>query len=156
MKATLYFDGSAEPTNPGICRAGAVLILEDQRQQSFSQLLGIGSNNTAEYGGLLLGLRAALSYGITSLDIYGDSKLVVNCINDNWGSKQAHLTLAIESCRLLLGCLDSWSLTWIPREKNVADAPSKLKKDVGVLGETESVIGKALAEMRKVRVKCKS
>jgi ribonuclease HI len=127
MKAVLYFDGSAEPTNPGRATAGAVLQLEDGQQHSFTQYLGQGSNNSAEYGGLILGCIQATNLGVKEIEIYGDSRLVVNCVNGTWKSKQAHLTLHIQQARGLLNYFDEWSLKWIPRDRNIADAYSRCK-----------------------------
>lgn len=125
MKGILYFDGSAAPTNPGMCTAGAVLLIGDSNKQ-YSQLLGQGTSNSAEYGGLILGLTKAIEEGVTEIEIYGDSKLVVMCVRGDWGSKQAHLTLCIGYARVLLHQFESWSLTHIPREENIADPATRV------------------------------
>lgn len=127
LKGKMYFDGSAEPTNPGAATGGAYLEVEDGRVLTYSQFLGKGSNNSAEYGGLILGSLNALKEGITHIQIYGDSKLVVNCVNGAWRSKQAHLTLHIQQARMILDNFEEWKLIWIPREKNLADPYSRVR-----------------------------
>lgn len=126
LKGKLYFDGSAEPTNPGEATGGAYLEVEDGRVLTYTQFLGKGSNNSAEYGGLILGCFHALNEGVTHICIYGDSQLVVNCVNGKWRSKQAHLTLHIQQARMLLEKFEEWEVNWIPREKNLADPYSRV------------------------------
>ena len=72
----LFFDGCSKG-NPGKCGAGAVIYKDDQEVWSDSKFVGINTNNYAEYSGLLLGLEKAIDMGITELDVYGDSMLVI-------------------------------------------------------------------------------
>jgi ribonuclease HI len=75
--AKLWFDGGTFPLNPGHGGSGAVLAFEG-KEHSFSEYIGEKeTNNRAEYGGLLLGLKKALEMGITDLEVYGDSQLVI-------------------------------------------------------------------------------
>jgi ribonuclease HI len=122
MKAILFFDGSAAPSNPGHCTAGAVLITPDDTKHEYSQFMGTGTNNSAEFGGLILGLTKAIQMGVQHIEIYGDSDLVVKCSNGDWNTKQAHLYIALTYAKDLLSCFESWSMQWIPREHNIADA----------------------------------
>ena len=75
---TLYFDGSFSLQGAG---AGAVLVSPTgERLKYVVQMLFDGeasTNNTAEYEGLLAGLRAAMGLGIKRLKVKGDSQLVV-------------------------------------------------------------------------------
>ncbi|MFW5439032.1 reverse transcriptase-like protein, partial [Paenibacillus apiarius] len=41
------------------------------------------SNNVAEYNALLIGLQLAEEIGIQQLEAYGDSKLIVNQVEEN-------------------------------------------------------------------------
>ncbi|MGL6343117.1 MAG: reverse transcriptase-like protein, partial [Waterburya sp.] len=62
-----------------------VLVLEDGAKHSVSQYLGEKkTNNQAEYGGLLLGLRKALELEITHLVVFGDSQLIINQVNGEY------------------------------------------------------------------------
>lgn len=71
--ARLWFDGGTFPGNPGHGGGGAVLEI-DGEEYSFSEYLGGRvTNNRAEYGGLLLGLKKALEMGVTRLEVFGDS-----------------------------------------------------------------------------------
>ncbi len=81
-----YCDGACRVSNPGQCSAAFVVYDEDQVVAQFSTYLGpeLHTNNWAEYQGLLHLLRWAESIGTKRLDIYCDSKLVVNQVMDVW------------------------------------------------------------------------
>lgn len=118
MRATLHFDGSALPTNPGHAIGGAVLRLEDGREERLSLYIGEGSNNSGEYAGLILGLRRALELGTTHIEVFGDSDLVVKQVSNVWRSNKAHLTIARDWTQALLDCFEDWTISWVPREQN--------------------------------------
>lgn len=155
LTARLFFDGSTEPTNPGPCRAGASLMFPSGEVLHYSLLVGQGTNNTAEYAGLALGLTKALERGVTHLEAFGDSTLVVKCVNGEWASKQAHLTVHIQYCRLLLSFFDSWELTWVGRNFNIADMPSRTPQPFIAPPPAETYLQQALAKIQPVKVKCK-
>lgn len=120
-EAVLYFDGGAQP-NPGDGGAGFVLydghgnVLEERSCDviHYSKC----TSNQAEYCGLILGLRCANRFHIRSLKVKGDSKLVINQMNNKWRVKS-------EKLQELNQCANVWeeqfrrvSYEWIPREKN--------------------------------------
>jgi ribonuclease HI len=123
-KATLYFDGGTYPMNPGHGGAGAVLVLEDGAKHSFSEYLGEKkTNNQAEYGGLLLGLKKALELEINHLIVFGDSQLIINQVNGDYACHNEGLYPLYTQARSLVKQFHFCSLSWIRREKNsLADA----------------------------------
>ena len=73
---TLFFDGAARSDGAG---AGVVFVSPEKQVLTYSFVLGeLCSNNVAEYQALIIGLQMALEMEITEVEIYGDSKLVVN------------------------------------------------------------------------------
>jgi ribonuclease HI len=74
---TLNFDGASRG-NPGPSGIGAVIFYKGQEIWASCQYIGNKTNNQSEYSALILGLKKALSCGITSLTVYGDSLLVIN------------------------------------------------------------------------------
>lgn len=129
---TLYFDGACEPTNPGGISTGGWLIKDSSGVTIASDSLyiceGEGStNNVAEYGALLAGVKAAvklLPEG-DQLVIRGDSKLVVNQIAMRWKCNKDHLRRLRDECISTLYGV-RWKSEWIPREQNSeADTLSK-------------------------------
>lgn len=80
----LSFDGGAVP-NPG--RAGSAAVISDSNGKILyecGEFIQRATNNVAEYGGLIIGLRLALKRGISRLLIQGDSNLVISQISGKW------------------------------------------------------------------------
>ena len=92
----IFFDGGAAP-NPGIRHCCIVVdgeILEETN-------LGYGSNNEAEWIGLLWAMETAHSRGATEVEIIGDSMLVVNQANGLWKiNKKEFFPFKVEADRL--------------------------------------------------------
>src|SRR5215218_11386990 len=77
VKARLSTDGGARG-NPGPAAYGYVLEAEDGTiLDARGQRIGHATNNVAEYRALIAGLEAALSHGVTQLDVVSDSELLV-------------------------------------------------------------------------------
>ena len=73
---SLYFDGCSKG-NPGKAGAGFVIYENETELTSGNKYLGRQTNNVAEYSGLIMGLQKATELGITELNVYGDSMLVI-------------------------------------------------------------------------------
>ncbi|MEG1800167.1 MAG: ribonuclease HI family protein, partial [Synergistaceae bacterium] len=119
-----YFDGASRG-NPGTAGAGALLMNDGgEVVWETARFLGTKTNNEAEYTALLLLLKAAKERNVKTLNIYGDSTLVVSQVSKQWKINLPHLrALAQEAWALMDGM--SVTLEWIPREKNkLADALS--------------------------------
>jgi ribonuclease HI len=102
MKATLYTDGGARG-NPG--PAGIGVVLKDSGGRVIGEIargIGFQTNNEAEYKALIAGLELAHTKGVTELEVFMDSQLVVSQVNGEWKIKVEHLRpLAVEARRLL-------------------------------------------------------
>ena len=100
---TLYFDGASR-SNPGPASYGGVIYDENGVEQyTYKKYIGTATNNVAEYKALLNGLRLAHEKGITNLDVYGDSKLVIEQVTGNWKVKSPLLTpIHREICTFLV------------------------------------------------------
>lgn len=119
----LFTDGASRG-NPGPAGLGVVLEAEDgTRLWGGCAYLGEMTNNQAEYRALLAGLRKAAEWKPDRLDVFMDSKLVVDQVSGRYKIKNADLKpLAIEAKRLLSAFPES-SITHVPRAKNAgADA----------------------------------
>jgi len=114
-----YFDGSAIP-NPGKMKIGGFLqdSSDGQIVISYSNELGNGTNNEAEYLSLIELLQSALSKGITKIFIRGDSKLVVKQVNGEWKCKKSTLIPLRDKCIELLSKFDQWTVEHVRREFN--------------------------------------
>lgn len=138
MKLIIEADGGSRG-NPGVAGSGTVVYSENKVKilREIAYVVGKkASNNVAEYRGLIEGLRAARELGATAVDVYMDSKLVVEQMSGRWKIKHPDMkTLAIEARGLASG-IGKVTYTWIPREKNkVADALSNVAMDAAAAGE---------------------
>ncbi len=90
MKYKLYTDGGARG-NPGPAGIGGVLYKDDKLLASFSEYIGQGTNNQAEYTAILRGIELALRYEIDNLSCYLDSELVVKQLKMEYKVKNKEL-----------------------------------------------------------------
>lgn len=79
---------------------------------------GRGTNNEAEYDGLLLGLRRAKALGATRVRIHGDSQLIIKQLQGQYKVKAPNLQARFQEAKSLLEGFPSRSLKWIPRDAN--------------------------------------
>jgi ribonuclease HI len=104
-----YTDGACRRSNPGVCSCAFVILNADGTPHaSLATYLGpeLHTNNYAEYQGLLLLLRWAQAFGHKNLDIYCDSKLVVEQVNGGW---------KINNPDLLPFCTEAYALMVVGR-----------------------------------------
>jgi ribonuclease HI len=86
-----------------------------------SELLGVATNNVAEYRGLLLGLARARELGATEVDVINDSELVAKQVNGEYKVKHPDMKPLHAQAMAALREFDSWSIRSVPRAQN-ADA----------------------------------
>lgn len=119
----LHFDGACYP-NPGPSRCAFILRMgADVVQQRFD--LGDGTNNTAEYWGIIHGMTAALERDVTHLEVYGDSQLVIRGVGKMkpWKGGKPHLEALKAQAQALVRRFARVELHWVDREQNAeADA----------------------------------
>ena len=78
----MYFDGSLNLDGAG---AGVYFILPSGDKLCYVLRLHFrASNNTTKYEASLHGLRIAVELGVKHLQVYGDSALVINQLNEDW------------------------------------------------------------------------
>ncbi len=93
----LHFDGGSRG-NPGEAGAGYT-ITRDGKEICYGWVyIGRGTNNKAEYSGLLYGLKAAVSRNMRVLTVKGDSKLVINQVQRIWKVRQQDLAVLRDQC----------------------------------------------------------
>jgi ribonuclease HI len=101
VKATLYTDGGARG-NPGPAAAAYVLETDDGTVlEARGEVIGVATNNVAEYRALLAGLAKALERGVDEVEVVSDSELLVKQMNGEYRVKNAALIeLSLEAARL--------------------------------------------------------
>ena len=82
----LFTDGGSRG-NPGPAAFGYHLISPDGRSFTGHGLLGIQTNNVAEYQGIIHGLQGALDIGVEKLEVYSDSEVAVKQLNGEYKVK---------------------------------------------------------------------
>ena len=124
MRAVAHIDGGARPTNPGHAGFAVVITLDDGSEYVLSRYIGWHSNNFAEYMALIVAIKYARYLGATELEVFSDSKLVVEQSYGRWRMRSDDLRPLNRDVRKLLDrhFAGAWKLTWVSREENmVAD-----------------------------------
>jgi ribonuclease HI len=85
---------------------------------SVSQRIGRTTNNQAEYRALIAALEKAISLEARRVDIRLDSELVVRQVEGRYKVKKATLRPLYLRVGELLGRLEGFTLTHVPREQN--------------------------------------
>jgi ribonuclease HI len=135
MKATLHTDGGARG-NPG--PAGIGIVLGDERSRIVAEVwrgIGESTNNVAEYEALIAGLELALERGVTDLDVYVDSELVVSQVKGEWKIKNERLRALAVKARSLMSRFERASIAHVRRAENArADRLANMGMDESAAG----------------------
>ena len=114
----LQFDGLSQP-NPGTSTGGAVLFSPERSVVcEVGKFIDYGTNNQAEYTGLLIGLKAALEKGVRDILIEGDSQLVIFQTEGKWKVNNQVLQVMNREARELISQFDFAAIRHIYRDKN--------------------------------------
>jgi ribonuclease H / adenosylcobalamin/alpha-ribazole phosphatase len=98
-----------------------VVIEDDQgmKLRTFHRWLGVATNNQAEYLALIDGLKAVADWKPDRLEVYLDSKLVVEQVNGRWKVKEPELKeLHRQATELLKEFGDTVNVRHVGREAN--------------------------------------
>ena len=133
MKLIIYTDGASRG-NPGHAGFGfTVSDGNDKLLYSEGKYIGITTNNVAEYTGVYEALKYAKEkFGNHPLEVelYADSKLVVEQLSGRYKMKSPHLKPIFEKIKILAMELGGVIHTHVPREhNNVADRLANLALD---------------------------
>ncbi|MEX3504505.1 bifunctional RNase H/acid phosphatase [Corynebacterium sp. LK2510] len=143
MRVKVYTDGGSRG-NPGIAGSGSVVYGEDgETLAEIAYVVGrSSSNNVAEYTGLLRGLEAAAELGATEVEVYMDSKLVIEQMAGRWKIKHPDMQKLAREARQLAARFSTITYTWVPRAKNKkADELSNVAMDAAAKGAGPGIVG---------------
>jgi ribonuclease HI len=111
-------------------------VIEDEhgmRLRGLHRFLGIKTNNEAEYEALIEGLKAVSEWKPDRLEIFLDSKLVVEQVNGRWKVKEARLQSLLAKAKELLAGFPDFEIKHVERERNKgADALANMAMDAHV------------------------
>jgi ribonuclease HI len=122
-KVIVHVDGGARG-NPGPAAAACVITTPaGEPLCEHAQLLGIATNNVAEYRALLLGLEKARELGAREVEVIGDSELIAKQVQGLYKVKNEALRSLHREATNALQAFDRWSIRTVPRARNAeADA----------------------------------
>lgn len=135
VKMSIYFDGGARPTNPGMAYGSYRIHYHARPEYELAGKrieFGYGSNNQAEYMALIRALEhltAAMRDGelkdevfpgAISLTCYSDSRLVVEQVSGRWKVRKRHIKLLHSMVKTLLKQFGHWNIKWNSRNVNVS------------------------------------
>ena len=90
MMYKVFCDGASR-SNPGEAAIGVSIQIDGKEIHTISRSIGIASNNEAEYLALNSALEYCLKNDFMNLEIFLDSKLVVEQVNGNFKVKSNNL-----------------------------------------------------------------
>jgi ribonuclease HI len=136
MKLVVHVDGGARG-NPGPAAVGVVVSTPDgEVLDEIGEVIGVATNNVAEYRGLLLGLERARALGATDIEVVNDSELVARQVKGDYKVKHAGLKPLHQQALAALRGFDRWSIRSVPRERNArADALVNAALDGEAVGD---------------------
>lgn len=117
LDAVIYTDGSCEP-NPGPAAYAFVVVMGDKVVHREARYMGAGTNNEAEFMGVLEAMRFAKERGLQRIEIRTDSQLFVNCASGYWGLYKERLCVLMEQVDALKRKFKGCAFRWIPRAYN--------------------------------------
>ena len=142
MQVSMYCDGGSRG-NPGVAGSGSVVYDADgETLGEIAYVVGKKStNNVAEYYGLIRGLEACREVGATRVDVFMDSKLVVEQMTGRWKIKHPDMQKLAREVRDLASSFEKVTYTWVPRAKNKkADELSNVAMDAAARGDAPGIV----------------
>jgi ribonuclease HI len=132
LKKTLrVFTDGASRGNPG--PAGLGVVIEDgegMRLRGLHRWLGATTNNEAEYHALIEGLKAVSEWKPDRVELYLDSKLVVEQVSGRYKIKKRELQDLCRKATELMSTFGEVEIKHVDREKNKgADALANMAID---------------------------
>jgi ribonuclease HI len=124
----MYFDGSACEDG---CGVGIVLV--SPRGVTYSFSIGLPApctNNLAEYEVVCRGMELLLEAGAEAVEVFGDSKLVISQLTEEYKCESELLFPLWMRCHELMTQFRYINFYWIPRSQN-AEANDLAQKALG-------------------------
>ena len=142
MQVSMYCDGGSRG-NPGVAGSGSVVY--DASGETLGEIAYVvgkkSTNNVAEYYGLVRGLEACREVGATHVDVFMDSKLVVEQMTGRWKIKHPDMQKLARQARDLASSFEKVTYTWVPRAKNKkADELSNVAMDAAARGDKPGIV----------------
>ncbi len=124
LNASIFIDGASDSNeNGGI---GVVLRPIEGEEILISRAIGKATNNEAEYLSLITAIEESLKNNFSNIEINSDSELLVRQVNGQYKVRAANLKPFYNLVMKSIKKLDSFTISWVPREENsLADELAK-------------------------------
>jgi len=118
-KLIIYTDGCSKG-NPGPAGIGFIVLQDNGLHpvHTFSENIGVTTNNQAEYRALLAALEYAVSLRAAEVEVRSDSELIVNQMNGIYRVRKAELKPLYLKAKGLSGSIGNFRIRYVPREQN--------------------------------------
>lgn len=113
----LQFDGASRG-NPGPAAVGWIIKQGSETVSKGNSMIGEATNNEAEYEAVIAGLEAAKNAGISTLQIEGDSQLILNQLQGKWETRATNLKKPNRTASDLIEQFDSVCFKHVSRHEN--------------------------------------
>ena len=113
----IFFDGACDP-NPGQAAYGVSVTYNGKEIMYRGDSIGLGTNNIAEYHGIINALLVCIELNLSNVTIYGDSLLVINQVQEKWNVKNKKLKVLCQVAIELLQKIPDVKLQHIERTLN--------------------------------------
>ena len=132
----MFFDGSTcDPT----CGIGIHIVSPRRVIYDFAfRLASKLTNNHTEYEAIYRGLELLLDAGAEVIQIFGDSKVVIRQLTEDYDCVSDNLHSYFVKCHDLMAMFRQVTLTWLPREQNV-DANRLAQVTSGYIPQTDDI-----------------
>jgi ribonuclease HI len=112
----MYFGGSTCGDGSGV---GILLVSPRGATYSFSfRLSSPCTNNVAEYEAIRRGMELLLEAGAEAVEIFGDSKLIISQLTEEYNCESESLYPLWVQCRELMAQFRYINFYWVPRNQN--------------------------------------
>ncbi|HEV2998074.1 MAG TPA: ribonuclease HI family protein [Solirubrobacteraceae bacterium] len=120
MRVIVHVDGGARG-NPGPAAAACTVATpEGELLEESAELLGVATNNVAEYRALLLGLARARALGASEVEVVNDAELIAKQVRGIYKVRHAAMRPLHRAAMEALGEFERWSIRTVPRAQNAA------------------------------------
>ncbi|XP_038904440.1 uncharacterized protein LOC120090803 [Benincasa hispida] len=109
---------NSETRKSGAAESIVLISLEKHMLPYSFALTELCSNNIAKYQALIIGLQMALEIGVAYIEIFGDSKLIINQLLCQYEVKHDDLKPYFTYARQLMEKFESVALEHVPRTEN--------------------------------------
>ena len=109
-------DGASSAMGAG---AGIVIITSKGIRLEHSFRLGFkASNNEAKYEALIAGLKTTFDLGARNVEVYSDSRLVVNQVQGSFKARDSRMKEYLKVTKQIMEKFSTTSVTQVARGKN--------------------------------------